>query len=130
MIKANELRIGNYVSDRHASESFFAKVKKLDATRCYYGGFHSSYSDLRPIPLTKEWLERFGFERNESKMYDGHLDVWYIYKYDGNIMFNTELVTDGEIIIQFRRFPIVVKYVHQLQNLYFALTGEELEFKE
>lgn len=63
-------------------------------------------------------------------MYDGHLDVWYIYKYDGNIMFNTELVTDGEIIIQFRRFPIVVKYVHQLQNLYFALTGEELEFKE
>lgn len=43
MIQANELRIGNFVSDNVASDSFFAKVKKIDTSRCYYGQFHSFY---------------------------------------------------------------------------------------
>lgn len=139
MIKANELRIGNWIADRGGKEwqiySWESRDKVSAETpmlfRTIKGHPLTEYVQyLKPIPLTEERLEKFGFERRESKMYDGHLDVWYFYIHDGKIMFNTELVTDGEIIIQFRRFPIVVKYVHQLQNLYFALTGEELEFKE
>lgn len=74
-----------------------------------------------PIPITPEWLERLGFEKMPPKNH------WEEY-WDKGIL--RLYITDGKIS------PIAVihskkpKYVHQLQNLYHALTGEELTIKE
>jgi hypothetical protein len=75
---------------------------------------------LKPIPLTEEWLLKFGFERRPwGLIINGLL-------FRDNIKNPCEVLT-LEIGNGFRT---EVKYVHQLQNLYFSLTGEELIIKE
>lgn len=108
-----ELRIGNFVSDIHASDSFFAKVRKIECSRCYYGGYHSAYSDLKPIPLNEEWLLKLGF-KPFSKDWSKSVIIIHTRK-------------RGYVL---RKSVPTIKYVHQLQNLFFALTGEELELKK
>lgn len=72
------------------------------------------YSFLfNPIPLTEEWLIKFGFE--QSKVI---LHIRYSKK-------NISLITRTDSnVIYFQDLKITS--VHQLQNLYFALCGEEL----
>jgi hypothetical protein len=128
MIKANELRFGNFVSDIHASESFYAEVNKLTPTRCYYGNFHSAYSHLKPIDLTEEWLLDFGFidhgsyfNLSKRELFGHHFGDFAVSKYDDTQM----KVRRGDRYIG----VYCLKYVHHLQNLHFALTGTELMLK-
>ena len=92
-MKANELRIGNWVN---WGQDFQLDLGSL--TQHYYNDV------LQPIPLTAEWVKRFGL--NQSNLVGG-------------------IYTDGDLYITVD----MPKYVHQLQNLYFALTGEELTIK-
>ena len=77
--------------------------------------------EIKPIQLTEEWLLRFGFGTG-NKLYSDFLEHWY-YKYH---------LDDFEINLpsgscSFKNTCIKnIQYVHQLQNLYFALTGQEL----
>lgn len=75
---------------------------------------------FKGIPLTEEWLLKFGLEERYVKNeWSWHLNKWNSYteirKTEGGFKF-----LDG--------YP-EIKYVHQLQNIYFALTGEELMLK-
>lgn len=131
MINANELRIGNVVSDINASISYYAKVKRLEANRCYYGAFHSQYNDLTPIPITKEWLLAFGLFETHSYYIIELTDN----RYDKKDFFTVRVQGDKyEAFL--RNWDLAklfllceIKYIHQLQNLYFALTQTELELK-
>lgn len=118
-----ELRIGNLVRDIHASDNFYAKVSAISSSRIYYGGFHANPADLKPIPLTEEWILKFGFELNYtgtvSKRFDLTNDPRFDYSFNINGGENCGLRFKGDYI--------KIQYVHQLQNLYFALTGEELK---
>ena len=99
-MKANELRIGNYVKDPYDGVIKLVSVEK-DA------------SMLRPIPLTEEWLLKFGFEIVGKKtLYKNHIAVIPIYKIKKRQMYSCKGAR--------------LDSVHRLQNLYFALTGEEL----
>ena len=119
MIRVNELRFGNLVSDTHASDTFSAKVNKITDSRVYYGSFHSHPNDLKPISLTEEWLIKFGFKK-----------TWFGYE---NISTGIEIEPlkkgDYTICINANEYHVgeSFKYVHQLQNIYFALTNKELE---
>ena len=68
-----------------------------------------------PIPLTPEWLERMGFK------YSNDLRCFYT----GNYSLK-ETVTGRFHFCQGIAELSTLEYVHQLQNLYFALTGTEL----
>ncbi len=152
-MKSNELRIGNYVSDEGASKSFYARVEKLSTRRCYYGPYNSTYEKLEPIPITEDWLLNLGFEKKEVTKWHGNgydyqpEDVWteqldFVKDTNGgwDFIFRFENWTYKEIpnlstSIHYTDswYPKIneqvyaeIKYVHQLQNLYFALTGEEL----
>jgi len=73
---------------------------------------------LSPIPLTEEWLLKLGFERLPNTMtynYSSKCGSVSVFK-----MPNGNFFADGFIK------DVRLKSVHQLQNLYFALTGEEL----
>ena len=114
-MKANELRIGNLINwDTVDSPSYF-ELK------------HFKYLDrIKPIPLTEEWLLKFGFERDGK--YDFELKVNGIYfrgMCDDRQPINTSIS-----IFNLPDCAIKVKQVHQLQNLYFALTGQELTLKD
>lgn len=124
-MEAKNFRIGNFISDTNASDSFFAKVKKLDLSRCYYGQFHSAYTDIKPIKITEDWLNKFGFERTPfgRKFNDFYLEASSrVVKTDELYGFKYEHVPEEKYIN--------LDYVHQLQNLFFALTGKELELKD
>ena len=117
-MKATELRIGNYVNSRRYNT---VKVDAIMFDVLFMEGIDEPESliDISPIPLTEEWLVKLGFE-SEGNM-------WYT---TNNISYNTE---DNRVV---REQPGIlgtiynaitrVSYVHQLQNLYFVLTGKEL----
>lgn len=113
-MKANELRIGNcYDQFGNINQVDWITIKELSNAP-------DSQLWCKAIPLTEEWLLKFGFEKKE-----GYYDRYY-YSIDGmNIkidddMFETEV---GECLYK------SIKYVHQLQNLFFAINDEELTMK-
>lgn len=89
------------------------------------GGFKngdSIFIDFKPIPITEDWLLNFGFKKN----YDWAKQLSAEYKYGGHG------VTFYNGVYSFwcgDKFSIQIIHVHQLQNIYFALTGEELTIK-
>lgn len=130
MIKANELRIGNYINRK----LYFGKCgqPELIKTKINSGSFIDFCEEFEAIPLTPEILESCGFE-----LYDGNTKHWI---HPTNMLFdlfNITALEDGFRIIAGRLkdkvivgSSIQIKYLHQLQNLFFAITGEELEIKE
>lgn len=121
-MKATELRLGNFVSH-------LGHVVEITMSR-YIGDFHEGILELSPIPLTEEWLVKFGFEISWH-INDGSGFGFSKHKKDYFVIFH---VKQKGFRVAFRnengRIEIPVKYVHQLQNLYFALNGEELTIKE
>ncbi len=108
-MKAKELRIGNRVKMGNAySTEVTAEIIGV-AER------------FKPIPLTEEWLVRFGaYKVNE------------IYEYwEGDYVYAYELEINGLSCLFSRDGSCSsyshIKYVHQIQNLYFAETGKELK---
>lgn len=125
-MKANELRIGNWVKRKSQPDGF-----QIDSQSFHICERHPKW--YTPIPLTEEWLIKFGFVNN-SEITSIH-DKSFTVKYEAPIHYKVEKHFGG----QFRVFNVDtkneviiknnIKYVHQLQNLYFVLTGEELEIK-
>jgi len=76
---------------------------------------------IEPIPLTEEWLLKFGFFENNSYFNIGEV-LYYIGEFgtylDEQVWWNEEIISTN------------IKYVHQLQNLYFALIGRELTISQ
>lgn len=111
-MKATELRIGNWVQ----YNAFAGVVCSSDLFDIDKGIIKA-----QPIPLTEEWLTRFGFSLGD--------DGWYSICMPSGIFLAIEEdmyeVTVGQGA-DFSHTLIELNYVHQLQNLYFALTGEEL----
>lgn len=114
-MKPNELRIGNYVNVPHGN----IQIDHFIKDGCHFtDGCGGTFASLHPIHLTEEWLEKFGFKNFEK---DGFRLKW------------DEPMEEYSFIIKSMQGCEVdcagVRYVHQLQNLYFALTGKELEIK-
>ena len=115
MIKASELRIGNYIIDpKDGSEK---KVNIFQLGKSMIDDVNIGYI---PIPLTPEILEKCGFE---SK---GHSTYWHINP-DLSYVFKISHVGNGKWFSINATANKPIQYLHELQNLYFALTGEELE---
>ena len=115
-MKAQELRIGNWIETLSGMEQCVDVLCDSVNTKSIEG---INYGEINPIPLTEEWLVKFGFEKRR-----------YIHE---GIIFGKDEFWDLEYYIAHDIYEISqleidnLKYVHQLQNLYFALTGNELE---
>lgn len=108
-MRLEELRIGNYVSE-HGGVSVVGL-----ATFKHYDEMPSIMSaHIKPIPLTEEWLVKFGFELN--------MDSYYVK--DNNVVY---LEKEGVCKFLLRGDTVTINYVHQLQNIYFALMNQELK---
>lgn len=88
------------------------------------GDIGKMLSEIEPIPITEEWLDKLGFRG--KKVYDAIFE-WRI----GDSLKEHCIQTDGEAFVWTHyKDGIDIKFVHQLQNLYYALTGEELTISE
>ena len=118
-MEAKELRIGNLV---------FFPLKDVPALILrdmfeYQNGL-SNLEDYRPIPLTEEWLLRFGFVKVNGVYWT---KTRISFEDDNEIgCYNLSESFGGDSI----SFCNSINYVHQLQNLYFALTGLELTYEQ
>jgi len=129
-MEAKELRIGNYVN-------YFDKTVIISKIELSHIGCSDKNSIMincynqkdafKPIPLTEEWLLKFGFKDRSRTLKNkmsygieiGKMEIaWY--RLDNKTRFQT--IENGFIMK-------CVTYVHELQNLYFALTNEELTIK-
>lgn len=140
MIQANELRIGNWIKDRGGKEwqidnwespnKVSAKEPEFNTCGMLLKGhpFTEYVNFLQPIPLDESWLIRAGFsvitESSAGKRY-GYV-INGVFSSDLTLIFWKTTENAGK----FFRSNLEIKFVHQLQNLFFALTGTELTFKD
>jgi hypothetical protein len=117
-MKPNELRIGNLVEykNQYIKVSGIGPFGIQSEGKEYLIIAKFSTPDIQPIPLTEEWLLNFGFEK---------------FKGDNLDCFLNDFETSCNLKLLFWKGTQIqnINYVHQLQNLYFALAGEELTLK-
>lgn len=124
-LRAQDLRIGNI---------FFIPGIERYVKVCSIFKTHFKCEDLngvmfeesirinyQPIPLTEEILLKCGFIKLDKE------DYFYILQYDMNLKIGEDLKLIAWYDLALNN--VKIKYLHQLQNLYFALTGSELNVK-
>jgi hypothetical protein len=123
-MNTSELRIGNIVQHKtnkgvvnviHVLENHIGYHNKLLSMKC----IDALASNFVPIPLDEDWLLRFGFEK--YKFDNGEPNQ---YRYKSRLI----VIRDGKFTDY--GSSVILEYVHQLQNLYFALVGEELVLQD
>ena len=128
-MNANELRIGNwvkYTNHEKIKPEKRNKEFKIIADDFVFLEEHPEMQDIiEPIALTDEWLLKFGFSKYEGGFgisaytntlnlhYDSDNDVWFLHV--------DNLLRDYSVEL------CEIMFVHELQNLYFAITGDELK---
>jgi hypothetical protein len=126
MIQANELRVGNWITGNFP----FMIIKQVSCygvdlymPQCEADDFSYDLEEIEPIPLTPEILEQCDF------VFDG---ASYLAKDGiGQISYRVHLWVINNTIMWVANegFSVTLNSLHQLQNLYYALTGKELEIK-
>ena len=129
IMKAEELRIGNYVYEPESSDPKPFKV---------WGTYQEQGNDkvngypialFQPIPLTEEWLIKFGFEDGKKQLFEDYILEVSINAFSGTLTTAPKWFVGIIRIASNDRITLVKNNVHQLQNLYFALTQKELTIK-
>jgi len=142
MIKSTELRIGNWVKDDKDRIGSVHLMTMLNGVYTLHllpylssNHFHKKLSQLKPIPLSEEILLKAGFKKHgkvvsylslNTGLSDGYDDVEALLNWSDFTEKN-----EGELLFVFEgkgRWINIshIKYLHQLQNLFHALTNTEL----
>ena len=114
MLRAEEFRLRNWIARGGNGEHYRATAETIS-------DLENGHIKPTGIPLTEEWLNKFGFGISND---NGTSCIRSI----GNFAI-VEDCCYGALTYVVDGFGIEIKTVHQLQNLYFALTGEELTIK-
>ncbi len=119
-MKANELRIGNWVSYIGNKACVVTRVG-YEPSGIYISAknnatvFYNVSDAFNPIPLTPEILEKAGFEKGSYKSMFYPIGA-----------FNLVVSADWAM---YNGVKFTCQYLHQLQNLVYCLTGEELNIQ-
>jgi hypothetical protein len=135
-MESKDLRIGNYIMQ----DGKITCVEKLSNSIDDWDDWDDwdrtngkRTQDYQPIPLTEEWHNKFGVQKN------GFMSFEYVLQRKNNI--DVKVVFQGDYVFLRQGLSDVITiwnkdltkrdmYVHEWQNLYFALTGEELTTKK
>jgi hypothetical protein len=114
-INFKELRLDNYICINNNLHP--CRVKEITISSVVVESIKENYNEptinsMNPIPLTEEWLLKFGFRRIDK--YTFVRKGIFIHMRKRGFVFSKKLIIEN---------------VHELQNLYFALTNEELTMK-
>ena len=138
-MKANELKPGNLVKSGTGIYKVFAiSIPQILAIQKYdepedsqQNVYQSDNTIIEPIPLTAEWLKKLGFKREiMGDMWIDLMTHYLVLKFMNGFYYPMyvqlpEMGHEEEQRVSLNR----IKSVHELQNLFFVLTGEELLIK-
>lgn len=144
-MKANELRIGNIINDTSGEDlpvkAIRTRKRGVDEVKVkgYIDWVYVGYCD--GVAITEEWLVKLGFEKCIGSESDyeiviqkneggGISEYWLWVDLHDEDNHNNDMYPCASIVSEGNWLNTNIKYVHQLQNLYFALTGKELELKQ
>jgi hypothetical protein len=147
-LTTSELRLGNYVYGQSESEETGEMINHLCTVRCLDNIDAAEYPIMVESESNREWFDGFigieltedillkgGFKyRNEHRGLGAILDFenenFDNWKYNLSVAFQHETDKKEIIYLHFLQHKTTnhIKYVHQLQNLYYAFTGVELKF--
>lgn len=134
MINPNELMRGNYLNiltppnpvcipiGQIMRVSEILKDSVLESNPLEHQDYKYPFQQVDPIRLTPEWLINLGFETQSVHIYTYNGLHWSISWSESNhaiSLFSGEKTFDW--------YENEIHYVHELQNLFFALTGKELK---
>ena len=134
MILANELRLGNYINYKGEAikitmiGEYGVQSKNKDVI------INAKFStpDLSPIPLTEKKLLNCGFVKHKAYRAGGQ-DEWsgmLAWSIPSNRLFSNWLFRGNASCLHLVGYiNTQIEYLHQLQNLYYELTGEELNIQ-
>ena len=120
-MKANEFRIGNIVCDQLGLVgNIITLYKSAVLVKMEFSTTKTDYKGIYPIEITEEWLLRFGFRTFDGTIYGLRIGNYHIqiYYYD---CWNLTIESDNEKC-ELQNYWAV----HNLQNIIFEITGEEL----
>lgn len=116
-MKVNELRAGNLVS--YSNKLIRVEMILKNWIESDYSPFgYIEYDKLVGVPLTEEWLLKFGLTKEVIKNETWHFKEDYI---------STNL---DRIWIGNNEFSVEEMPVHRLQNIHYSLYREELCLKQ
>lgn len=129
-MKINDLRIMNHVKCSISNDAAFYQILVIDALndKCRLSGARSdewiSIEKILPIKLTTEFMGELEFNRKDNNV------GWDTYT-KGIINLSIVPVKTNDLLLAYKvndeyRY---IRYIHELENLYFALTGVEAYLK-
>ena len=130
-IQASELRIGNLIMDSPINGDKIKKVEVLYPNVVFFLFVSHIYNDeKRGIPLTEEWLLKFRLTNvTEELDAEKSFEIKFGRKSFRVVIDDRGLCTviyQVDIGMNFQELTDV-EFVHEFQNLIFALCGEELK---
>jgi len=127
-MKTEELRTGNYAY-------YNGQLNKIDLTD-FRDILENSYeiNYYQPIPLTEELLLKCGFDTttNKNEYFIPYSGRWHFVKLEKELLIDEETLKES-FVFRYRYFlsgcmlQVELLYLHQLQNIFFALTNQELK---
>lgn len=140
MIKLEDLRIGNIINYKGNYSNYKGITPLTKHLFSYLLEVDDEWDLIDPIPLAEEWLLKFGFTKytwcNDCAFIKLHRKHLYLRFFNEKWTCQSRHVKkdkDGYYLGENKNEILPVgklKYVHQLQNLYFGLTGKELKLKQ
>jgi len=116
---SKELRVGNLLigfRPEAQKEPVEFKVISIEPEGVNNPVMGYLWDEIKPIPLTEDWLIKFGLS-------------WLVRGERYRIINDIQIELERKFVLIETTIIARCQYVHQLQNLYFALTGEELTIK-
>ena len=135
MIQKQELRVGNFLYERpYSGCSVIYIVKQIKNRGVCVSPYGSdiegeySYEAMEPITITHEILEKIGFVLKKEGSYNCYINdkgfVLCMWTEDYSI-----IGFEKKGVCYYGEDYIEIRYLHHLQNLYFVITGKELNIK-
>lgn len=126
-VTATDLRIGNlyeyFISDKNDNRKEWWEAVVCDAQDLVYLEKNPNDRDFRFLPLTEEWLLKLGFivvsDNDFKRRYDIESEGRIDYVKVKHTLCLSGIRFEGTMLNS-------IKYVHQLQNFFFLITGREL----
>lgn len=146
-ILASELRVGNTYNRKHGKGWTETTIDENIIVSIFHPEGNYSLQDFEPIELKSSVLKNYGFIYKKIKgisslkndIYEadpeGDTRYWDLRvpspnkQVEGLSTFTLVKFGDDDITWSSQRLRVKLNYLHQLQLLYFSLTGQELEYK-